>query len=837
MPVVKMKYGIDLGTTNSSLCKTENGVQTIIKTDTLKDTLPSCVSFTKNRIIKVGDAAYNDLRADKSKATKQWTTTDQNVFLEFKRTMGLDKTYKSTNMKRSYNSEELSAEVLKALLSFVQDEKINACVITIPAKFKTDQIAATMRAANLAGIAHCELLQEPIAAAIAYGVSVEQKDGLWLVFDFGGGTFDAALINVQDGILQVKDTEGDNYLGGKNIDYAIVDKIFIPYLRDNNTIDAILAKNSSSMILRDGLKFYAEQVKNQLSFEESCEITSQLDEFGNDDLGNEIELDLTVTSQELEEVVTPFFQKAVDICKRLLERNNVSSDQISSLILVGGPTHSPVLRRMLKEQITPNVDTSIDPMTAVALGSALYASTVDYNEEITALAVEDVVALEVTYESNSVESVEYVTIRPLPEESTGNVPANLTVELVRNDNAWSSGKVSIPEQGEVIECYLVEGRPNAFTINAFDESGKRVNCYPTEISILQGTKIVNAVLPYYIGIEIHNMYMNKDVFASLKGLEKNAIIPAVGVINDLRTPRELRVGNAEDAMIIPIYQGEYEANGSSAVYNDHVFDVAITGEDITMPVPSNTEIDIILRVDRSQMMSLEVTFPSTGEIVEKPVDVTQRKGVLMKDLNKFMSEAKAKLNSLKKSSFIDATEIELPEKMLKDIKVRFPDEKNFEDGRMHLLADIRRAFLEMEKIENQHGWDLLEPDLVELFERLVDINAHLGHKRDDEIDEVRKQYDEVMKSKDVSVGKRLYKDMDFLYFEITYVYQLMSFIREKYLNFDPKEWSNPTKAKAVLSDGYKLVNTGHFKPSDLRAILHDVMPYYIIGEGEKPISY
>ena len=177
MAQVKMKYGIDLGTTNSAICKMESGEPTIKKTDTLKDTLPSCVSFTKKQIVKVGDSAYNDLRQDKSRATKKWSNQNENVFLEFKRTMGLDTQYDSSYMGRAFNSEELSAEVLKTLKSFIGDETINAAVITIPAKFKADQIAATKRAAKLAGIEHCELLQEPIAASMAYGLTTDKKDG------------------------------------------------------------------------------------------------------------------------------------------------------------------------------------------------------------------------------------------------------------------------------------------------------------------------------------------------------------------------------------------------------------------------------------------------------------------------------------------------------------------------------------------------------------------------------------------------------------------------------------------------------------------------------------
>jgi molecular chaperone DnaK len=686
MAQVKMKYGIDLGTTNSAICKMENGEPTIKKTDTLKDTLPSCVSFTKKKVIKVGDAAYNDLKQDKARTTKKWGIANENVFLEFKRTMGLDTQYMSNNMGRSFSSEELSSEVLKTLKSFVSDDTINAAVITIPAKFKADQIAATKRAATLAGIEHCELLQEPIAASMAYGLNSTKKDGIWLVFDFGGGTFDAALLKVEDGVLQVKDTEGDNYLGGKNLDYAIVDDIIIPYLQENFTIDNILADDDKKQILRDAMKYYAEQAKNQLSFKEKCDITSMLDEFGEDDEGNEIELDMVITQEQLKKVVAPTFQKAIDICKSLLVRNNLKGSDLDSLILVGGPTYSPVLRGMLKAQITPNVDTSIDPMTAVARGAALYASGVETvaKEEIKA----NTIALDLNYESSSVETMEFVSIKLLPSECTGKVPSTLYVELTRNDKGWSSGKIEINEIGDVIECQLIEGKANSFTIVAYDEKGSMIPCFPNEVNIMQGLVVGNAVLPYNIGIEVHDNDSEKDVFEPLKGLEKNQQIPAVGVANGLKVPLQLRPGMSSDKLIIPIYQGEYNVEGTSAIYNDHVFDVVITGDDAPALIPESSDIDITVKVDRSQMMKLEATFPVIGETVEKDIDVKQRLGVNESDLQKRLDEAKQKLNVLQSAQSVTKEETAQPETMLSDISNRFDGEKNTEDGKMHLLADL-----------------------------------------------------------------------------------------------------------------------------------------------------
>lgn len=832
MAQVKMKYGIDLGTTNSAICKMENGEPCIRKTDTLKDTLPSCVSYTKKKVVKVGDSAYNDLRQDKSRATKKWSKLNENVFIEFKRTMGLNTPHKSSNMERSFSSEELSSEVLKTLKSFVSDDIINSAIITIPAKFKADQIAATKRATILAGIEHCELLQEPIAASIAYGLNSMKKDGLWLVFDFGGGTFDAALLKVEDGIMQVKDTEGDNYLGGKNLDYAIVDKIIIPYLQENYIIDKILSDDTKKQILRDAMKFYAEQAKNQLSFKPQCDITSQLDEFGEDDEGTELELDMIVTQQQIRDVVAPFFQKAINICKNLLKRNNLQGSDLDSLILVGGPTYSPVLREMLKEEITPNVDTSVDPMTAVAKGAALYASGIDSDvkEDIKA----GTIALDISYESSSVETMECVSIKLLPNECTGVIPSKLFAELTRNDKGWSSGKIEINELGDVVECQLMEGRANTFTIAVYDEKGTTIPCFPDEVNIMQGIVVGNAVLPYNIGIEVHDRSLDRDVFISLKGLEKNQPIPAIGVRNGLKTPKQLRPGMATDNMIIPIYQGEYNVGGTSAIYNDHVFDVSITGDDVPALIPAHSDLDITLKVDRSQGMIMEVTFPIIGETLEMVIEVEQRStGVDALELQNRLKEAKRRLASLQSSPAIKKSETTEVQNMLNELDGRFDGEKGSDDGKMHLLADLRRAFLKMEAVEKEHEWDSLEADLRTEFDRLEKANNELGNKYDSQVRELRSQTDMVIRKKDVQMGRQLLADINSLFISVTLIYQLIGFVQHHSQNFGQYAWKDANRARQLLNQGMEMVNNNPVVDT-LHPLVCAVIDLMDMPENEKP---
>ncbi|MBO4771961.1 MAG: Hsp70 family protein, partial [Bacteroidales bacterium] len=601
---LKIDYGIDLGTTNSTICRMENGEPAIFRTDTLRDVMPSCVSFTRKKSVKVGDSAYNDMKQDKRHVTHGWRPQSSNTYVEFKRTMGTDTVYHSNNMERDYTSEELSSMVLHTLRSFVDDETPRAVVITVPAKFTVNQKTATLEAARLAGFEHCQLLQEPVAAAIAYGMSSKKENGLWLVFDFGGGTFDAALLKAEDGIVQVVDTEGDNYLGGKNLDYAIVDNIIMPHLGARFALTNILSDPHKHEQLRDALKTYAEEAKIHLSHKQSEDILSNLGDLGEDDDGEEMEIDLTITQHQAFEVMRPIFQKAVDICLTLLKRNKLTGKQLDQIVLVGGPTRLPLIRQMLEQQVAHIGNTDIDPMTVVAKGAALYASTLDVPAELIANNEQtaDAVMIDIGYEPTTVELTEWVSLRA-PEGTS------LEVELSRGDGAWSSGRISVSSQGKVTTIQLEKGRSNTFNVRAFDSKGNSIKCIPEQFVVQQGTKVGSAVLPYHIGISVWNEQKRDGVFQPLIGLEKNRPLPAVGVLRNRRTTNVLRPGVDTDIMTIPIYQADEYQKGVRSYLYEWVADVVITGDDVPRMVPEGSMVEVTTKVDLSEQMSLEIYLP------------------------------------------------------------------------------------------------------------------------------------------------------------------------------------------------------------------------------------
>ena len=796
MARIKIDYGIDLGTTNSAICRMEKGEPRIQKIEVTDDTMPSCVSVNKKGTLRIGASAYSAMQSDKQRATKSWKEEASNAYTEFKRTMGTDTLYPCTNLDKNFTSEELSSEVLKTLKSFVTDEIINSAVITVPAKFTVNQKTATLEAAKMAGIKRCELLQEPIAASMAFGLATDEKDGLWMVFDFGGGTFDAALLRVEDGIMQVFDTEGDNFLGGKDLDYAVVDEIIIPYLKENYAISSILADEKKKKVLRDAMKTYAEDVKNQLSFKDHEDIISNLGELGEDEDGEEIVLDLTVTQEDAFAVMRPYFQKAVDICKNLLQRNNLTGAKLNKLILVGGPTHSPLIRRMLKEQITPNVDTSIDPMTAVATGAALYASTLDneVNEDEIQIGT---IKLEMGYESTSVETTEWVSVKLADNSSLSKV----WVELVRADKAWSSGKTEVDSTGNVIETNLVEGKPNSFSVLAYDDKGNAIPCFPSEITIIQGSKVGSATLIYNFGIAIWDNNKKRGVFRMAKGLEKNKLLPAVGIVNDLKTSKQLRPGVVDDVLTIPIYQVDdfSEAEGKTASLYEHVADVVVTGDDVVCLIPADSVVDVTLKADSSERMKLEVHFFASDFTVEKVLDTNKKQSASDDEIQKGLNDAEISLRRLETEN-ISTSELQT---QFDSVKKEFANSSEKKAVLQHLKEVLRG----IERLDSSTEWQRIEKNLREEFERLERAQSDLGNDKTAQlVEQLRTQTDKVIRDKDVRMGHELLEQISALFVHLTMVYQCMGLIQDCHRRFGGIRWKDSSRARKLINKGLEEMN-------------------------------
>jgi len=841
MARTKVDYGIDLGTTNSSISRMEKGEPKIIRTAGLKDTMPSCVYINKKGRINVGDKAFNSMKSDKLKAMINFNSSDSNSFIEFKRTMGTDIKYYSSNIDKEFSSEELSAEVLKTLKSFVTDEPIKSVVITVPAKFTINQKDATLRAATIAGFEHCELLQEPIAASMAYGLDAKSKDGYWLVFDFGGGTFDAALLKVEEGIIKVIDTEGDNYLGGKNLDYAIVDEIIIPYFQENYIIDSILKDDSKKKILQDAMKFYAEETKIQMSFNDTHNILADLEDIpGEDDKGKEFELEITVTQEMMQDTLGPIFQKSIDICKYLLERNNLDGNSLDSLIPVGGPTYSPILRKMLEEQIT-KPDVSVDPMTVVSKGAALFASTVDVSDEVKEQQRDRTkIQLEFGYEATTVEEEEFVTVKILKDKTEGEIPAKVFVDVVRSDKAWSSGKTEIDDNGEVIEVKLNFGKPNAFNVLVYNEQGDLLPSEPSDFTIIQGSKIGSATLPYFIGIEIKSRATGKVEFRSIKGLEKNQSTPATGTENGLKTQKQIRPSVKDDHIRIPIYQGEHGAEGTRAIYQEHVYDVIITGEDLPKLLPEGSDVDLTVKSDKSERINLSAFFPTLDYTfdIEVPSNTTQKK-IDATWLESEIKKAQQTLSLIKQDgAYSNQEELDKLDAEISETRKRFEQGKGDYDRKKDVLNSLRRSLKKIDVLQSASEWPKTEEELKEVFYRLEETNKQFGNdKTTSLVEQFKEQIPEVIKEKNVKIAQELIDNMRSLDFALVDkgldVQMEIMYLKNFNDEFDTLDWKDRNRARMTLDRGLQIAATPNPTKEKLRPVIIEL--FKLLPETDKPI--
>ena len=811
---MKIEYGIDLGTTNSAIARIDAGAIRILKSDTQKDTVPSCVSFGKNGAVRVGDTAFSRLKNDRLKAMKTWSKEDANVFVEFKRAMGTDKRYQTKNTDATWSPEALSAEVLKALKAFASDQEIRSVVVTVPALFTVNQNDATRRAANLAGFSQVELLQEPVAASMAYGIGSAMKDARWLVFDFGGGTFDAALVEVNEGIIKVIDTEGSNHLGGTNLDYAIVDHIILPEMAKTNAIESILADENKKRIFRDAMKCYAEELKIQLSFTDTYNLVPDLGEIpGEDDDGEEFELDLNVDQTMMKDAVAPVFQQAIDLCKELLRRNgNLVGNDLTSVLLVGGPTYSPVLRAMVKEQITKQVDTSVDPMTVVARGAALYASTIDVSSQVQdATRDKSKVQLELKYEATTVENEEFVTVKLLDNQETDLVPEEVSVEVVRGDKGWSSGRVVIDEVGDVVEVILLEGQPTQFEIHGFDGQGNRLEVEPSELTIIQGTQIGASTMPYHFGIEVYSRKREQLEFVPIPGLEKNKQLPAKGIIADLKTSKDVRPGNAEDVIKIPLYQGEHHAEGSRAVYNEHVYDIHFTGDHFPVLVPSGTDLELTVEISRDQDVVCRVFIPAIDHDEEVPVPKDQvQKVITAEQLDTETSKAEHALELLREQDTSDNLKgVDEVSSRLGQVKTELDEGRADDDRRMQVRGNLRKVLREIDRLTADSEWPKTESELTSVLYQLEETQ-----KKSDEttqsvpIQEFRTQVEKVIAARDVESAKKLIDTMRTAQYELLsgFVDFWLGFLKNLYDTFDDQSWTDRRQAQELIRQGMRVAN-------------------------------
>ena len=828
MARTKIDYGIDLGTTNSSISRMENGVPIIKKSttgSTQTDTTSSCVSYNKKQKNFVGNKAYRILASERLSAFRKNDPKLINTFEEFKRTIGTDKEYECNNMGKSFSSEELSSEVLKTLKGYVRDEDISSIVITVPAKFQGYQDDSTMKASQLAGFQHCILLQEPIAASMAYGIDSKNFEGEWLVFDFGGGTFDVALMRSNEGILKVVDTEGDMRLGGKNIDYAIIDEIIIPYLDENYTINNILSDEERKNSIRNAVKRFAEETKINLSPKDKNHYDILTDEpIGEDDSGNEIEIDLTVTKEQYEEVVKPIFNRAIDLSIKLLKNNNLTGSDLTTVLMIGGPTFSETLRDMIRDKITSKVDVSIDPMIAVAKGAALFASTQNIPDTIKEID-KSKIQLKLIYPTDVVETEVKFGIKVLRDKTDGEIPESLFIELNRQDKGWSSGTVEIKGDAEILDIVLEPGQSNGFLITITDEKGTVYPSDPESFSIIQGFKVAGATLPFDLLIDVFDKTANKQHLVELKGLRKNQPLPAKGK-GTFQTQKDIRPGNSSDQVRIPVYYGQINTR---AVLNDPRGEVVITGDQLPGLLPKGSDVELTVEVDASRMITVSADFPYLDDyIIDNVIKTGKRKTVSIEYLERELEKPHSALNLLEEEySDLDIEKIDDIRNSLNELEVQLENGGSDADTRDEVFNRMRELLIEIDELESIGEWPKAVQELKEALELLEKRDEQFGDEKTASlIQGLNDQAKNVIEKKDLKMCKDLTLQISQISFAIVDagagVALEISAIKDMDDSFDMHDWSNRSQARQLMNDAKSIIAANNASKANLRPIIIDL---------------
>jgi molecular chaperone DnaK len=406
--------GIDLGTTNSVVAVMEGGEPKVVPNEEGGRTTPSVVSFSKTGERLVGQVAK-----------RQAITNPENTVYSIKRFVG--RRFEEVNeemkmvpykvirdgdhvaieiMGKKYTPPEISAMILQKLKKAAEDylgEKVTEAVITVPAYFNDAQRQATKDAGRIAGLDVKRIINEPTAAALAYGLD-KKKDETIAVYDFGGGTFDISILEVGEGVIEVKATNGDTHLGGDNIDQRIVDWLIDEFKKDEG-LD--LRSKGNEMALQR-LRDAAERAKIELSTTMETEINLP---FITADASGPKHLVKRLTRGKLEEMVRDIIERSIGPCKQCMKDAGISADKINEVVLVGGQTRMPRIQQLVKELFGREGHKGVNPDEVVAVGAAIQGGVLKGE-------VKDLLLLDVTPLTLSIETLGGVATPMIPRNTT-----------------------------------------------------------------------------------------------------------------------------------------------------------------------------------------------------------------------------------------------------------------------------------------------------------------------------------------------------------------------------------------------------------------------------------
>lgn len=657
--------GIDLGTTNSCLAIPDNdhGFEIIENQADRMSVTPSAVLINGKGRMLIGQRAYNSQKVE-------------DLAIQFKRQMGLSKTIPFASAGIEKMPEELSAEILKQLRADGENRlnrPIKNVVITVPAAFKTLQSEATNKAGKLAGFENIILLQEPIAAAVAYGAKPDSKDKHWMVFDYGGGTLDVAIISTLDNRLTVENSEGDNYFGGSDIDRILFREVVVKKLKaEGYHVDELFDESTSSgKSLARKIQLDCENCKIELSSKESA-ILEIFDI--DDDNGEPIEFECEITRAELEALIADTVNRSIVIAKKALAGAGVTASQLDKILLVGGSTFIPLVRQRLSEEFGVELDSSLNPMTVVAAGAAIYASTsvIDVEEEVELTNANNAI-INLTYDPISSEEMVNIIgkVANIKDVDIAKVKIDCAIKKDFSGVCWTSGWLELLDQYTGIfdvDVLLQKGVLNHFRVSASDKNGREIVIENPYFEIKHNENVLKTSAPpatMSIGVQIKDSKTGYDILYHV--IKKNSPLPAQ---NDrtFRLSRDIDPA-VDDCITIKIWEGENIQNPEA---NFPAGSITVKSSAMDRMIPKGTEIELTIVADENRNIRVSGYIPDFDFIIpeetlraEAKVDLTER----MEAVDKKIQQSEVSIQRLKDQG-VDVSDLE---EELEQVKAGYGD--------------------------------------------------------------------------------------------------------------------------------------------------------------------
>jgi len=592
--------GIDLGTTNSAIVSYDGENLKLYKSpDFQAPVTPSVIYFAKHGGRQYGARAYS-----------QAALNPDNVAKEFKRMIGTSTPVIVKGANLRLTPEECSADILRVLWGYLPDavrqEQAGGTVITTPAAFNQMQKDATLAAAETAGLGKVALMQEPVAAVMSV-MKVRKSDGVFLIYDLGGGTLDIALAQSVSGRVSLLEHGGIAMCGGSDFDRALMDNLVKPWLMENfNLPENLTAEPKYNQLLRRA-RYAAEQAKIELS--QRPEALIQLDDSAlqTKDLdGNDIYLTIPLTQKQFDALIEPKLNESIQAAREVLEKAGHAPQDVERVVFVGGPTNYKAIREKVSFELGIPGSMDVDPMTAVAEGAAVFAESIDWSSASRgrkttrgSVSVGGKLNVSFNYQSRTPD-----TKAKLAVQAKG-VQSGHTFQIDSVDSGWSSGRLELKD-GASMTVPLSKSGDNRFKVFAFDSSGGPVSIENAQIVITRTTATIDAIpASHSIGVSAKELSGRVTLDYLVK---KGDTLPKKGR-KTWRSEESLKAGGS-GAIVIKLWEGDIETPYTD---NRPIGEFKITGSDFEKGViHAKAELICDYEVNDAGHISMTVTVPSVS---------------------------------------------------------------------------------------------------------------------------------------------------------------------------------------------------------------------------------